>query len=173
MSEIDKKSCLYENYPWYIIILRWIILSTIFILGIYICYQLNQMVAWLYIFYSVFALTLVLPLARCVYCYYHNRWCNFGWGKIAGYLFKKGDEGKYVEKYPFAILLYPLWLFPLLVEITQLIRERNLISLILLVAYVLLLYIEKLILRFVACTNCSQRGFCPALPFRKKVSKGE
>ena len=168
MNEQAPKPYFCEDHPWYVILLRWMILTIIFALGIYILYQLNQMMVWLYILYSVFGLTLVLPLARCVYCYYHNKWCNTGWGKLAAYLFKKGDEEKYVPKYPFAILLYPLWLFPLLVGFVLLLRQRNLFSLMLLLAYVLFLYLEKLILRFVACPHCHQRSFCPALPFREK-----
>ncbi|MCJ7508602.1 MAG: hypothetical protein MUO85_07725 [candidate division Zixibacteria bacterium] len=171
MNEPAQEPFYCKDYPWHIIILRWIILSIIFALGIYIIYQLNQMLAWLYILYSIFGLTLILPLSRCVYCYYHNRWCNTGWGKIAAYLFNKGDEGKYVSKYPYAILLYPLWLFPLLLGMILLVRYRNLISLVLLLAYILLLVIEKLILRFAACVKCHEKAFCPALPFRgNKVS---
>jgi hypothetical protein len=168
MHKSAEGSCFCRDYPWYIIILRWIILSIIFALGIYIIYQLSQILAWIYILYSVFGLTLVLPLVRCVHCYYYDRWCNVGWGKMAKYLFKKGNQEEYISKYPFAILLYPLWLFPLLIAIILLLRGRNLVSLISLLAYVLLLIIEKLVLRFVACQNCHQKNFCPALPFREK-----
>ena len=168
MNEPAKEQCLRKDYPWHIIILRWVILSIIFAWGIYILYSLNQTLSLIYILYCVFGLTLVLPLSRCVYCYYHNRWCNTGWGKIAGYLFSKRNEENYVSKFSFSVLLYPLWLFPLLVGIVQALRERNLISLILLIGYGLLLFLEKLSLKLAACPNCHQKDFCPALPFRKK-----
>ncbi len=166
MDEQVKSCHPYTDYPWYVIALRWAMLLTTFILGIYLLYQLGPMVAWFYVFYGVLGLTLILPLSRCVYCHYYGKWCNAGWGKVAEQLFRKEDEEKYVNKYAFAILLYPLWLFPLLVGIILLLRGRDLKSLIFLAAYVLLLFAEKMVLKVVACTFCHQKEFCPALPFR-------
>jgi len=168
MNEPNKEQYFCKDYPWYIILLRWVFTSIIFALGIYISYHLNQMLSLVYVIYCVFGLTLVLPLSRCIYCYYHGRWCNTGWGKIAGYLFNKGDEEKYLGKFPFSILLYPFWLLPLLVGALQVLRQRNLVSLALFLGYGLLLFLEKVILKLVACQNCRQRTFCPALPFREK-----
>jgi hypothetical protein len=81
-----------ENYPKPIIIIRWIILLLAFALGIYALLQFHHMLAIVYIVYSVIALTLILPLSRCVSCFYHGKFCNTGWGKMAAYLFRKGDE---------------------------------------------------------------------------------
>jgi hypothetical protein len=156
-----------ENYPKHIIIVRWIILILAFALGIYVLFQLHQILAIVYIMYSVIALTLILPLSRCVSCFYHGRYCNTGWGKIAAYLFNKGDESKYVEHYNYAIFLHLLWVIPLLAALLQLIRMRDILTLSAAAAYVLILLLEKVILKKLCCTRCHQREFCPALPFRK------
>lgn len=156
-----------ESYPKHIIIIRWIILSIAFGLGIYILLGLHLVLSIIYIAYSLIALTLVLPLSRCVSCFYHGKSCNTGWGKIAAYLFKKGDESKFVERYNYAIFLHLLWLIPLLVALLQLIRLRDILALSTAAVYVLLLFIEKITLKKLCCIRCRQREFCPALPFRK------
>ena len=156
-----------ENYPKHIIITRWIILLIAFALGIYILLGLNDALAIIYVIYSVIALNLILPLSRCVSCFYHGKVCNTGWGKIAGYLFEKGDESKYVDLYNYAIFLHLLWLVPLLVALLQLVRKRSILALSIFLIYIFILFVEKIILKKMCCKRCHQREFCPALPFRK------
>jgi hypothetical protein len=130
---------------------------------------LNYVLAIIYIIYSMIALTLILPLSRCVSCFYHGKPCNTGWGKVAAYLFKKGDESKYVDHYNYAIFLHLLWLVPLLVAFLQLVRRRDIWVLVIFVAYILVLFVEKVVLKKLCCKRCHQREFCPALPFPKET----
>jgi hypothetical protein len=159
----------FENYPKHIIVIRWIILLTTFGLGTYILSDLHYMLAIVYILYSLIALTLILPLSRCVSCFYHGRLCNTGWGRVASCLFKKGDESKYVEHYNYAIFLHLLWLFPLLVALLQLVRKRDILVLSIFGAYLFILFVEKIVLKKLCCKRCHQKEFCPALPFRKEI----
>lgn len=156
-----------ENYPKYIIVIRWIILLWAFALGTYILADLHFALAIIYVLYSMIALTLILPLSRCVSCFYHGKVCNTGWGRIAGYLFEKGDESKYEEHYNYAIFLHLLWLVPLVVALLQVVRKRNIFALSIFVIYVFILLVEKIILKKLCCKRCHQREFCPAVPFRK------
>ena len=156
-----------ENYPVPIIIIHWIILLLAFGLGIYILLEVHQILAIIYVVYSVVALTFILPLSRCVSCFYYGKLCSTGWGKIAAYLFKKGDESKYVEHYNYAIFLHLLWLVPLLVALLQLVRKRDVFALSIFVTYLFILFVEKIILKKLGCKRCHLREFCPALPFRK------
>ena len=156
-----------ENYPVHIIIIHWIILLLAFALGIYILHGLHYVLAIIYIVYSLTALTLILPLSRCVSCFYYGKLCNTGWGKIAAYLFKKGDESKYVDYYNYAIFLHLLWLGPLFVALLQLVRKREILALSIFVIYLFILFVEKIILKKLGCKRCHLREFCPALPFRK------
>jgi hypothetical protein len=115
----------------------------------------------------LYALTLVLPLSRCVNCFYYGRACNTGWGKVAAYLYAKGDESKYAEHYGYAIFLHLLWVVPLLASFLKLIMGKSLFFLIFVLVYALVLWIEKVGLKKLACRRCHQRDFCPALPFKK------
>ena len=156
-----------ENYPKAVVIIRWIILLLAFALGIYALLRLHYIFAILYIVYSVMALTLILPLSRCGSCFYHGKLCNTGWGKIAAYFFKKGDESKYVDYYNYAIFLHLLWLVPLLIAALQMIRKRDVLALSIFAVYLLILFVEKITLKRLCCKRCHQRDFCPAVPFRK------
>jgi hypothetical protein len=169
MSQIEEKtaSVYCEIYPKGVIIFRWIILALAFALGIYILADILPMLGMIYAVCSLFALTLILPLSRCVYCHYHGKLCNTGWGKIAAYLYAKGDESLYVERYNYAILLHLLWIVPLLAFFFQLIRNKELRYLVVLLIYLIILWMEKVVLKKLACRRCHQREFCPALPFRK------
>ena len=165
-----------DTYPKHVIIIRWIILMVAFALGIYILADIKDLLGVVYVIYSLTALTLILPLSRCVSCFYYGKACNTGWGKVAAYLFPKGmnhmahtkgDESKYIEHYNYAILLHLLWMVPLLAAFFQLLRKRNMLVLIIFLAYLVILLLEKVVLKKLACLRCRQREFCPALPFRK------
>ena len=156
-----------HSYPKPVILIRWIILGAAFGLGIYFFWNIHSFLGLAYVIYSLVALTLILPLSRCISCYYHGKACNTGWGRVAAYLFPKGDESKYVENYTYNIFLHLLWILPLLVSLAQLARRRSLLALILFGAYLLILLLERIILKKLACARCHQREFCPAVPFRK------
>ncbi|MGB8658032.1 MAG: hypothetical protein WCE90_09660 [Candidatus Zixiibacteriota bacterium] len=157
-----------DAYPAWIVMVRWIILLMAFALGIYVLSDIREAWGVIYVGYALIALTLILPLSRCSNCFYHGKSCNTGWGKVAGYLFPKGDESKYVDHYSYAIFLHFLWLVPLLASIFQLLRRRDVKALVILVVFLFVLLLEKIVLRALACKRCHQREICPALPFRKK-----
>ena len=156
-----------QSYPKFVIIIRWIILAAAFALGIYILTGIKEVLGLAYIVYSLVVLTLVLPLSRCSSCFYHGRACNTGWGKVAAYLFPKGDESKFVRHYDYAIFIHLLWIIPLLASLLQLVRLRNLLTLVVFGVYLFVLLLEKVTLKKLACSRCRQREFCPAVPFRR------
>jgi len=166
--EMEKEEPLFwHTYPAWVIVARWMVLLLAFALGIYILSDIKEALGIAYVVYSLLALTLILPLSRCVNCFYYGRMCNTGWGKVAEYLFPKGDESRYVEHYNFAILLHLLWLIPLLAAFFHLLRERKLQALLIFLFYLVILLVEKMVLKTLSCKRCHQRNFCPAVPFRK------
>jgi hypothetical protein len=113
-------------------------------------------------------ITLVLPLSRCVYCSYHGRYCNTGWGKIAGYLFPKSEQDNFTSGYDYMLFIYPIWVLPLLGSLLQVIRFRNLFWLLFSCIYILVLILEKVYLKNSGCRFCSQKNTCPGVPFNSK-----
>ncbi|MGB2696747.1 MAG: hypothetical protein WBD28_02670 [Candidatus Zixiibacteriota bacterium] len=155
----------YENYPLPIVLIRWLFLGAAFVLGIYILFQFKDILAYIYIFYGALCLMLILPLSRCVYCYYHGRVCDCGFGKVASYLFPKNDEAQYSSRYVYFALTYPIWLFPAFLGFIQILRQRSLKALIVFLAFLLVLFLERVFLKIAGCRNCHQRKTCPGVPF--------
>ncbi len=169
MNQVSEKENLRycDTYPQWVIFFRWIVLTIAFALGIYILSDVSPILGIAYVICGLLALTLVLPLSRCVSCYYFGKLCNTGWGKVAAYLYAKGDESQYQERYNYSILLHFLWMVPLLISFFQLTRKMEFRYAVFFLAYVLVLWIEKVVLKKLACKRCHQREFCPALPFKK------
>jgi hypothetical protein len=166
-AEEPKDLAFCHSYPKSVIVIRWIILGGAFALGIYILTSIKEVLGLAYVIYSLVVLTLILPLSRCTSCFYHGKACNTAWGKVAAYLFPKGDESEFVDHYDYSIFIHLLWIIPLLASLFQLARERSLPALIIFLAYVFVLLLEKIALKRLACSRCHQREFCPAVPFRR------
>lgn len=169
--EEDKKGkseVCFSNYPKILILGRLLLLGLIFGSGIYVFYQLKTEFVYLYIFYTLLAVSLVLPLSRCIYCPYHGRYCNIGWGKIVGYLFPKSEEDNFTSGYDYMLFIYPIWVFPLLGSLLQLVRLRSLFWLLFSCVFILVLFLEKIYLKNSGCRFCSQKKVCPGVPFNFK-----
>ena len=163
-----KSEACFPEYPKAFILGRLILLAVIFGSGVYTFYQLKIELSFIYVFYSLLTISLVLPLARCVFCSYHGKLCNVGWGKVAGYLFPKRSEDNFTSGYDYMLFVYPIWFFPLLGSLMQLARFRSLFWLIFSLGYVLILILEKVYLKSLGCRFCAQRKICPGVPFRAK-----
>lgn len=164
----DESEACFPEYPKAFILGRLILLAVIFGSGVYIFYQLKIELTFIYVFYSLLTISLVLPLSRCIFCSYHGKLCNVGWGKVAGYLFPRRSEDNFTSGYDYMLFVYPIWFFPLLGSLVQLARFRSLFWLIFSLGYVLILILEKVYLKSLGCRFCAQRKICPGVPFRAK-----
>ena len=91
----DESEVCFPEDPKAFILGRLILLAVIFGSGVYIFYQLKIELSFIYVFYSLLTISLVLPLSRCIFCSYHGKLCNVGWGKVAGYLFPRRSEDNF------------------------------------------------------------------------------
>jgi hypothetical protein len=164
----EKKEACLQEYPKALILGRLILLGIIFVSGVYTFYQLKAELSFIYVFYSLLIISLVLPLSRCVFCSYHGKLCNVGWGKIAGWIFPKKTEKNFTSGYDYMLFIYPIWLFPLLGSLVQLARFRSLFWLAFSLGYILILVLEKVYLKNSGCRFCAQRKICPGVPFRSE-----
>jgi len=60
-------------------------------LGFVGCYLLFPILGYLYIGYALLMVYVVLRKLVCTNCYYYDRWCGIGWGKLSALMFKKGE----------------------------------------------------------------------------------
>lgn len=155
-----------ENFP------RWMVASTLLVqlavyaLGGFIILRLGAVFLAIYL---AFILILEYRLVRhhCVNCYYYDRLCCFGRGKICAVFFGKGDPKKFPErKIGWADILpdFLVSLIPLLIGIILLILRFDIILLTVMIALAVLAFpVQGFIRGRWSCRFCRQRELgCPA-----------
>ena len=79
-----------EKYPMSIIIFGNIMMLLIMIVGTIAVWYLLEWWAWLYLIISFIMVYIVLRILVCRNCYYYDKWCALGWGKLSAKISKKG-----------------------------------------------------------------------------------
>lgn len=156
----------FENYPCSTIFSSNLVSIAIYIIGAYIIYKLG--IIW-FSLYLLYILTLEIRLLKksCVNCYYYNRYCAFGKGKLAAFFFKKGDAKAFLKHSITWKDLLPDFLvsiIPFIAGITLLLLDFDWILLIFVVLLALLTSAGNSFVRSkLACKHCRQRELgCPA-----------
>jgi hypothetical protein len=168
----------YENYPFKFIIGSNILQLAIYIAGAYLVYLLGPIWFVLYFIYIVILEIRLLKIS-CIYCYYYDKRCAFGKGKLCSIFFKKAHPKKFIEKQISWIDIIPDFLvsiIPLVIGVGLLVINFNLFILLLVVLLLVLAFPVNGFLRgSLACKYCKQRELgCPAEPlFNKKKSDNE
>lgn len=174
-----KENKCYENYPLKFVIGANILQIAIYLIGAYIVYLTG--LVWL-ILYLIFIFILEIRLLKisCIHCYYYNKRCAFGKGKLCTIFFKKGGPKKFIEKQISWIDIIPdfmVSLIPLVIGIALIIINFNWILLLLVFLLILLAFPLNGFLRgSLACKYCKQKELgCPAeqLFNKKKSEKGK
>ena len=155
-----EKEIRIEAYPWGLIIFRWIICGSIFALGFYIFNKFNQMAAIVYSIYAVFGVLFILPLSKCRNCSWYGKRCQIGWGKIAAFLFPRGEEEDFRSTLHFNLLLTIVWILPSLLALLKLLTERSLHWLIIFGLTLLLPFLKRWTRKGLACRRCPHRKLC-------------
>ena len=168
-----KKEVYFENYPLPIVFFSNLVSILIYLIGIFIIYQIGLL--WL-ILYLVFIGILEFRLIKghCTNCYYYGKTCAFGKGKISSMFFKKGNPKNFCRKqmtWKDIIPDFMVSLIPFIIGIILLIRDFDWILLSFVVLLFVLTFIGNGIIRSqLACKYCKQRKIgCPAQKlFEKK-----
>jgi hypothetical protein len=120
--------------------------------------------AWLYLF---FALILIYGIQRklvCTNCYYYDKWFSFGWGKLSGLMFKKGNIEDFATSIGLktAPIVYGLiMIIPLIAIIISLVLVFDYTMVGVLILLVVLSIYSGGIGRKAACSRCKMRLVCP------------
>jgi hypothetical protein len=159
-----------ERYSLSLVILKWITGILEIGGGVYILMNYHLLIGITYGAYATVAGAVVLPLASCVCCYYYGKRCHCGMGSITSLIHKQDSNDNFIGKFPWRVLLFPVWLVPLLGALVTLGRSRNLISAIIVVVYMLLIYFHhRILMKKPACKHCKQREQCPGCQYKEYV----
>lgn len=166
----------HETFPLWIAVFSNFVAISIYILGAYVLAGFGVLAVALYLLYCLWIEMRVLKVS-CVECYYYDKFCGFGKGKLSALLFKRGDPKKFVEKQVSWALVLPdfmVVIFPLVGGVILLVIAFNwLLVGVLLVLGVLNFGGNAVIRGSFACKYCRQREIgCPATNlFMKKHEK--
>ena len=85
IEEAKKSYAIFEN-------VLFLVLIALGFLGMYpLGVSGLPFVSILYVLFAVVMLALVLRKHLCTDCYYYNKWCHCGWGKLSSAMFKKNS----------------------------------------------------------------------------------
>ena len=86
-----------ENYPWHIILIANIVSISIYASGAIILSAVGLIPVVLYLVFILF-LEFRLVKVSCTKCYYYDRYCAFGKGKLSALFFKKEEPSSFQQK---------------------------------------------------------------------------
>lgn len=122
----------------------------------------------LYIIFILIMLTFILRKHLCTQCYYYDKFCHCGWGKLSAKLYKK-DSGNQKLGGMLAGLTWALLMgLPIITITSLLIFKFSFIGLICLIICIILTIINS-ILHVKDCKECKMRIICPGSAFKEKT----
>lgn len=133
-------------------------------LGAVACWFLYPLVAWLYLVFAIIMVFVVLRKMVCANCYYYDKWCCIGWGKLSALFFKKGE----IENFPksIGIKIAPLFyglltLIPIIFIVISIIQGFTISKILVLILLLLISFYSGMISRKKTCAKCKMRLICP------------
>ncbi len=160
-TEKYSKACIFfGNF----IMLLWIAAGTIS------CWFLSPIAAWIYLVFAIIMIGIVLRKIVCKNCYYYDKLCCYGWGKLSALLFKKGkieDFSKSLGIKVAPITYGLLTLIPLVLIIISLFQEFTVLKIVVLIFLLLVSFYSGAINRKKTCALCKMRFICPGCAVKK------
>ncbi|MHA1966204.1 MAG: hypothetical protein ACW964_00255 [Candidatus Hodarchaeales archaeon] len=170
MKAITKDQRL-EEYPIGIVCVSVTITIISYLLGAIVLYLVHPFLGFLFLLLVIFTILVSMKL-RCTHCFYLGKYCNFGLGKLAAILFKKGNSKDFNNPrkvIPTAILSFGTILLPIIAGIGLLIINFTLVNLGILLAYLLFGILPNFFVRGNYCDKCMQGQLgCPSYEKMKK-----
>ena len=153
-----------EEYPKASIILGNLVMMLWIALGTIACWFLYPLAAWIYLAAAIIMVGVVLRKLVCTNCYYYDKWCSMGWGKLSALFFKEGDMENFGTS--IGIKLAPLTygllsLIPLIFIVISIVQGFTVSKIIVLALLLLVSFYSGFISRKKGCVNCKMKLTCP------------
>jgi hypothetical protein len=142
-----------------------------FVLGAIACWYFYPVLGVVYFIVAFIMVYIVLRKVVCVNCYYYDKWCGLGWGKLAAAMFKKGK----IEDFPksIGVKLAPatygvLMIVPMILLIVSIIQLFSWYKVCVLVLLLLVSFYSGGISRKFSCSQCKMNVICPGSAIKKE-----
>ncbi len=172
-KELSKEGL--EEYPKGLIVFGNFVIVFWLILGAVACWFFYPILGLVYLITAFILVYIVLRRLVCINCYYYDKWCGIGFGKISAIMFKKGR----IEAFPTSIGLklapatYGLLIIvPPILLIVSIVQGFSWYKVILLFLLILVLIYTWGVGRKALCMQCKMNMICPGSGVKKK-SAGE
>jgi len=152
-----------EQYPMSRVILGNILMILWIVVGTIAVWFFSPLVATLYLIVAVVTVYFILRKLVCTNCYYYDKWCSMGWGKLAAALFKQGRIEEFNESIGLRLapIIYGLLtIFPLIVVLIAIIAEIDFYKIAVLVILLFFSVYSGSISRKSACASCKMNTMC-------------
>ena len=163
INEVKKSYAILEN----------ILILIIVVLGIWGMYPLDfngiSVVSILYALFVVLMLAFVLRKHLCTTCYYYDKWCHCGWGKLSSAIFSK-DSGNQELGGKLAGLTWGILMgLPIIGMIAVIILGKKSLTdeLFVLIPFAILIAVNA-VLHKKNCENCKMRFICSGSAAKQK-----
>lgn len=153
-EEYSRTGIFFGNF----IMLLWIAAGT------FGCWFLSPLAAWIYFAFAIIMVGIVLRKIVCTNCYYYDKWCSIGWGKLSALFFKKGDIEDFSSSTGLKIapITYGLLtLIPLILIIISFFKGFLISKLIVLILLLVISFWSGTVSRKKTCALCKMRIICP------------
>ncbi|MCP3875486.1 MAG: hypothetical protein GY699_20310 [Desulfobacteraceae bacterium] len=118
------------------------------------------LISILYLLFVFYMLVFALRKHLCTQCYYYDKSCHCGWGKLASKLYKPNTGNQKLGGFLAAITWSSLMVIPLVVMGFLLYQDFSNSRFLLLIAFVVIT-IGNNILHVKDCRECKMRYICP------------
>lgn len=124
----------------------------------------------LYVIFILIMLIFVLRKHLCTQCYYYNKYCHCGWGKLSAKLYKQSSGNQKLGGILAGLTWGVLMGVPIIAIIILLFFNYSHVALFCLIVCVIATTINS-ILHVRDCKECKMRYICPGSAFKEKVSQ--
>lgn len=165
----------YEKFPAWIVVLANLLSLSIYAIGAYIFLGFGILFVVLYLLYCLWMEINVLRRS-CVGCYYYDKVCAFGKGKLCPLFFKKGSSKIFIKRKISPIHILPdfsIFIIPLIGGVILSILNFSWTVVGMMVILLIISFAGNAFVRgSFACKYCKQREIgCPAEKMFQKKKK--
>ena len=158
-----------EKYPKGEIVFNNVLFILLIALGTIACRFIHPVLGWIYLSFAIVMVGIVLRRLVCTNCYYYDKWCSIGWGKLSALFFSRGDIERFKESVgvKLAPAVYGLLMaVPLILTVFSIFQRFTTSKVVVLSLLLLLSFYSGRISRKKGCIRCRMRLICPGSAVR-------
>ncbi len=154
----------YEEYPISTVLIENLFIFLWIAVGSFLCWIFMPLIAWIFLAFGLIMVLYVMRLFVCKNCYYHNKRCHTGWGKLSAIYCRQGELSDFCRG--IGGILIPVFygliaLLPLILGIISSVQSFSIIKISMIIVFLFIIVMSSVILRKKSCITCKMKSICP------------